>query len=122
MTTTQSNGNGVHHALVKDDVLVLHGFRETDPTVVRLVAEADDPEAVVHHCLGLGARTAKLAEKTLDTEMVQQAFDGMRADMEHRATEAFSQLGDTLGGFLNGDDGVLAKTLAEGREELERSL
>jgi hypothetical protein len=91
-----TSSNGHPHPLVQDDVLARYHLREADPAVVKLVHAAEQAEPVLHHCLGLGASTAKLAKKTLDTE-VQQAFDEMKPEMERRAV-------------LDEDEGVLART------------
>jgi hypothetical protein len=48
-------------AQVADGELWLRQFRSSDPDVVALVAQADDPDAAVRHALSVGARVLRIA-------------------------------------------------------------
>ena len=110
--------NGMAAAFINDDALVLLNFRETDPHVVRHVAEADDTEAAVHHCLQVGARALNAAQTTTDAALVEHAFEGMTSEFTTKVNAAVKEITETAAALLDEDGRRVdehAYRLAQGR-------
>jgi hypothetical protein len=125
----RSNGSGTGGSAAGQASVVLDGeavvvreLIETDRTVVALVRDSDDPEAAVHQLLGVGGRVTALTRTTMDSEVVRHAFETMREEIHDGNSAALGELKYTMSGFLDPEDGVLARSLKAGREDLERAL
>lgn len=110
------------HALLHDETLVLDGFTETDPAVVRLVGAAEDTESAVHSCLQVGARAIDLAQVNLDTAVVERSFDAMVDRLGHQLGETVTRVHDTTHALLDGEDGALAGALTKWLADVEGAL
>ena len=109
---------------VRDNEIVLNGFHETDPEVVEVAREAEDGDAegTIHTALRIGARAIKLAQVSVDTMVVESAFDGMSTEFDAKLGELLSDFSQTTEGLLDEDDGALPHALREFRGELEAIL
>ena len=114
--------NGMSAAFINDDALVLLNFRETDPHVVRHVAEVDDTEAAVHHCLQVGARALNAAQTTTDAALVEHAFEGMTSEFTTKVNAAVKEITETAGALLDEEDGELTSTLSAWRKDVDEHL
>lgn len=109
-------------ARLEEDSLVLEGFREHDPQVVALAQEADNVEEVVHNCLAVGARALSAAKTTMDTALVEKAFEDMTGVFT-RGLESFSrEIEATSKQLLDGEEGTLPRSLEEFKGELAQLL
>jgi hypothetical protein len=59
---------------IVDGVLLIDGFAEADPEVVRAIEAHDHPELAVHTCLQIGARAVHATKATVDTGIVEQPW------------------------------------------------
>lgn len=109
---------------IRDNEIVLNAFHETDPEVVELARKADDgdAEAVIHNALQIGARAIRLAQVSVDTMVVESAFDGMSHEFDEKLEELLGEFSETTEGLLDQDDGALPQALKEFRGELEELL
>ena len=110
-------------AQIIDNVLVLEGFCEADPTVVATLAEAPDLETAVHGCLQIGARAARAVGAAVDAQVIERAFGALSAEFDAKVTGAVEHItgaaetllgaadGGTLPVFLRGLQGQLAEQL-----------
>jgi hypothetical protein len=114
--------NGKIHVAVRDNEIVLNDFHETDPEVVALARQADDPEAAMHNAFEVGARAIKLAQVSQDTHVVESAFNEMRGQFDRKLEETLNQVGEATDALFDGDDGVVPQALQGFREELEGML
>jgi hypothetical protein len=104
------------------EAIVLRDLLETDPEVVAVVAGADDPEAAVHSCLQVGARAIKLAQVSMDTQVVESAFQGLRGDFDAKLEETLRAVDDATAELLGEEDGALPRALGDFREQFESFL
>src|SRR4051794_38367545 len=98
-------------ARVDAEVLHLDGFQERDPEVVNLVAGADEPESAVHRCLQTGARALGLAQVSLESALVEDAFSGMSREFDGKLGETVSQIDEITTRLLDKDTGELTVAL-----------
>lgn len=121
-TSTPSINGSVPSAVINGDGLILRDFCERDPDVVELAREADDTEAAIHHCLHVGARAINLAQVSMDSELVEHAFEGMTVAFERNVKHAVEQINHASTGLLDEQDGDLAAALNAWREQVDRQL
>ena len=107
-----------NHVAVEDGVLSIIDFTETDPDVVEVVAGADDAEAAVHQCLGVGARASKLVKTSVDAEVVHNAFDTMTSTFGRTVADAVEQFHDTVNRVFVGEDAEVQAALSAWRDEV----
>src|SRR5438874_2098927 len=93
-TKTVVAQNGKTRVAVHDNEVVLTDFHETDPEVVALACQAEDPEAAMHNAFEVGARAIKLAEVSQDTHIVESAFGELRAQFDEKLEETIRELGE----------------------------
>ena len=68
--------------LIEDDELIVEHLRITDPDAVAFVASSDDPELALVRCVEMGARVLRLANATVDTQVVEHRFDQMTQSLD----------------------------------------
>jgi hypothetical protein len=107
---------------VGDGAVVLDGLVEADPTVVAVVSEAGDPELAVHTCLQIGARMSRAAQASIDSGMVERAFNEMTDGFGHTMTDALEQIVGTTEGLVDENDGALPMLLRQLRADLATQL
>jgi hypothetical protein len=108
--------------LVEEDAVVLRGFREADPEVLALVRDAADAEATLHRCLEVGARALRLAQTSLDAEVVERAFADMAGRLDRSVTEFNRSIEGTASGLLDAERGELPRALTQWKGEVEQLL
>lgn len=109
-------------ARVINEELILDAFTERDSEVVNLVAGAPDPESAVHRIMQVGARTLGHAQTTVDTAIVEQAFDGMSRQFESRLEQTIEQFGEITDGLLDDESGALTTALGTFGNQLNELL
>ena len=109
---------------VRDNEIVLNAFHETDPEVVELARKAKDgdSETAIHSALQIGARAIKLARVSVDTMVVESAFDGMTTEFDQKLEEVLSDFSQQTDGLLDEEEGALPHALQDFRGELEALL
>jgi hypothetical protein len=109
-------------ARVQDEALRLDGFEERDPEVVNFVSASPDAESAVHRVMQVGARALGLAQTSVDTSLVQTAFDGFSRELDGRLGSTMEQLGEIGEDLLNAESGSLTKALSGFRGQLDELL
>ena len=109
---------------VRDNEIVLNAFHETDPEVVELARKAKDgdSETAIHSALQIGARAIKLARVSVDTMVVESAFDGMTTAFDQKLEEVLSDFSQQTDGLLDEEEGALPHALQDFRGQLEALL
>ena len=75
---------------VDDTELVVEHLRITDPDAVAFVASSDDPELALVRCVEMGARVLRLANVTVDTQVVEHRFDQMTQTLTRARSDGSS--------------------------------
>lgn len=100
-----------------EDVVIIHGFEETDPDVVALIEETDEPVAAMHRIIQLGARAGKLVQTTVDTQLVEHRFDQMSTRFSEDVDDAVSSVQKATAELLD-DEGILTVALTGWQREV----
>jgi hypothetical protein len=108
--------------ILQGDAIVLAGFVETDPEVVAVAVEADDPDAAIHRCLQVGARAVRIARVSMDTGIVERAFDRMTGEFDRKVDEAGGRISDVADRLFDDEAGDLRKSLDRCKSELGELL
>ena len=101
---------------------VIHDLSERDPQVVELIDEADDAAEATRQCLRIGARAARIANVSVDTEVVERRFSEMESRLTTKVDEAVGEITDAAEQLLGDDGGALTVTLESHKEQLEELL
>jgi hypothetical protein len=104
------------------DAVRFRDFVETDPDFVRLIFEAESPEAVARTVLRVGAQAIKVAGASLDTDLVSRRFGVMSDTFEAKVDEAVSQITGVTAHLLDAETGALPKVLGDVAKEIESLL
>lgn len=107
---------------IRDDEIVLNDFHESDPDVVALARQAENPEAAVHHAFEVGARAIKLAQLSQDAQIVETAFNDLRAGFDGKLDQTLREIDDATAALFGEDDGAVTRVLDEFRSEFEELL
>lgn len=107
---------------IDGDDLVIANFRESDPEVLAVMREADDLPAAVHRGLAIGARALRAAQATVDSGVVERAFDEMRETFRRSVEEFADEIAMKADELLDGEEGKVPKTLTEFRDGVETLL
>jgi hypothetical protein len=107
---------------VEDDGVVLRGFREADPEVLALVHDAADVEATLHRCLEVGARALRLAQTSLDAEVVERAFAEMAGRLDRTVSDFNRNIEGAAGDLLDAERGELPRALTQWKGEVDGLL
>jgi hypothetical protein len=107
----------VEHGLVLIEDLV-----EDDPGVVALVDAASDPAGAVRACLQIGARATTAAGASLDTLVVEKAFDELTSGFSATVTDAVTRIVGTTEGLVDSESGPLPAMLGEIKGQLNTQL
>jgi hypothetical protein len=107
---------------IDGDELIITNFRESDPEVLSVMQEADDLPAAVHRGLAIGARALRAAQVSVDSAVVERAFDEMRETFRRSVEEFAKNIATKTDELLDGEDGKIPKTLVEFREGVETLL
>lgn len=90
------------HVHIEGGAVVLSGFHETDPVVVEIIREGDDPETTVHQLLGIGARSARMSRTTMDVQFVENACRELFRDFDTAVAARFDGEESAVPRVLNG--------------------
>ncbi|HXY43077.1 MAG TPA: hypothetical protein VEH29_02720 [Acidimicrobiales bacterium] len=107
-------------ARIEGGQLLLDGFVESDPTVVAVLDEADDLEGAVSLLLELGARSQRATAATLDSALVERAFERVMSGFDVSLAGALEQIGKTTSGAVGALEAVFdedSKSSAQARIE-----
>lgn len=107
---------------IDGDELLITDFRESDPEVLSVMREADDLPAAVHRGLAIGARALRAAQVSVDSAVVERAFDEMRETFRRSVEEFADEIATKADELLDGEDGKIPKTLVEFRDGVETLL
>lgn len=102
--------------------LVIRNFREDDPEVVRAAHGTADKEFAARTFLRIGARAAGVAQATLESRVVQEAFGEMAEAMKGAVTDAATRISTAAANLLDEDHGDLRRILNGVREQIDRDL
>jgi hypothetical protein len=108
--------------VVDGEVAHFVDFVESDPDVVQIIAEADDPEAAAHAMLRIGGQSVRIASTDLDTELVERRVAGMVNNFDKGVESAVNRLSDTANQLLDEETGTFPKVITGLRDYLERLL
>lgn len=97
--------------LVGDDELVVEHLRITDPDAVAFVASSDDPELALVRCVEMGARVLRLANATVDTQVVEHRFDQMTQTLDRSVDDLARRIDNSARALLDDDTGELTAAL-----------
>ena len=107
---------------IEDGVVIIEDLLEDDPGVVALAAAATDPERAIRACLQVGARASTAAGASLDTLVVEKAFDGLVDGFSTTVSDAVTRIVGTAEGLVDEDSGQLSMMLSELKGELTSQL
>ncbi len=107
---------------IDGEELVIANFRESDPEVLSVMEEADDLSAAVHRGLAIGARALRAAKVSVDSAVVERAFDEMRETFRRSIEEFANDIATKTDELLDGEDGELPKALANFHNGVETLL
>lgn len=122
MASAMTTNNPDPAVVVEGGVLFIDGFAKSEPEVVEIVAEADDPVAAVHSLLEIGSRSVRFASTSLDGELIERRFTSMADQFARNVETAVTRVTDTTSELLDEETGALPKVIAGVRKELESLL
>lgn len=96
---------------IEDDELVVDNIRITDPDAIAFVGSSDDPELALVRCVEMGARVLRLANATVDTQIVEHRFDQMTRSLDRSVDELARRIDDSAHTLLDDETGELASAL-----------
>ena len=105
-----------------DGIVVISELEESDPVVVELVRDADDPENAVRSALHVGARAVRAAGVNLDTDVVAVRFAEMSEEMDQQLDVAVAGLSKAIEDAVSDDGGSIPVILSRHRASLEALL
>jgi hypothetical protein len=106
-------GNGEVH---------IHEFVETDPTVLRVVDGAEDPEAMVHAVLRVGAQATLVARTDFEAAVVERRFEGMAQTFDTTIEGAVATISEMSERLLDEEEGALPKIFGEVKSDIASIL
>lgn len=107
---------------IDGDDLFITDFRESDPEVLAVMRESEDLPTAVHRGLAIGARALRAAQVSVDSAVVERAFDEMRQVFRLSIDEFADEIATKADELLDGEDGTIPKTLGEFRDGVETLL
>lgn len=108
--------------IVVDGIVRIVEMTETDPEVVRVVSEAEDPEAAAHILLRIGAQAARVAAVDLSSELVEHRFSVLAGTFDATVSQAVAAISETTEGLLDQETGALPQVMGELRSDLAQIL
>lgn len=97
--------------LLDDQSIVVEHLRISDPDTVEFVSASDDPEAALVRCIEMGARVLRLANATVDTQVVEHRFNDMTKSLDRSVDELARRIDDSARSLLDEENGELASSL-----------
>jgi hypothetical protein len=108
MTTIATESQTV---FIENDELVVESLRISDPDAVNFVAASDDPELALVRCVEMGARVLRLANATVDTQVVEHRFNEMTQSLDRSVDELARRIDDSARALLDDESGELTAAL-----------
>jgi hypothetical protein len=102
--------------------VVIHELSESDPEVLRVVREAEEPAEAVQQCLRVGARAVLAASVSVETHLVEKRFESMTDRFDEQVESAVGRIASITAGLLDEEEGALPHALAEHRTQLDQLL
>lgn len=96
---------------VEDDALVIAHLRIADPDAVAFIGSSEDPELALVRCIEMGARVLRLANATVDTQVVEHRFDQMTQSLDRSVDELARRIDDSARSLLDEEGGELTTAL-----------
>src|ERR671919_893825 len=96
---------------VDDDELVVDNLRITDPDAIAFVGSSDDPELALVRCVEMGARVLRLANATVDTQVVEHRFEEMTKSLDRSVDALAQRIDDSARALLDDENGELTAAL-----------
>src|SRR5262245_6654228 len=119
MTTLATESSTV---FVDETEVVVEQLRITDPEVVTFIAGSEDPELALVRCIEMGARVLRLANTTVDTQVVEHRFGEMTKSLDRSVDELAERIDGSARALLDDEDGELAGALRTWLEEVTELL
>jgi hypothetical protein len=107
---------------IDGDELSIDNLRTMDPEVLSVMREADDLVAAAHGCLGIGARAMRAARVSVDSAVVEKAFDELAAAFKRQLEVFAREVAGTAEELLDAEEGDLPKALTGFKQEVESLL
>jgi hypothetical protein len=94
-------------AHIVDGALILDGFVESDSGVLAALADVDELDDAVHLFLQIGARASRAVGATIDSQVVERAFDAMSSQFDSKVVDLVNRISGTTNEFLDDEEGRL---------------
>jgi hypothetical protein len=107
---------------VDDNELVVDHVRIGDPDAVAFVASSDDLELALVRCVEMGARVLRLANATVDTQVVEHRFDQMTQSLDRSVDELARRIDDSARALLDDESGELTSALRTWMKDVTNTL
>lgn len=96
---------------IDDDELVVDNLRITDPDAIAFVGSSDDRELALVRCVEMGARVLRLANATVDTQVVEHRFAEMTKSLDRSVDGLAQRIEDSARALLDDENGELTAAL-----------
>jgi hypothetical protein len=103
---------------IEEGRLIIRDFCETDPEVVAAMQESDDLGHTLHRQLAVGARALRAAQASVDSTVVERAFDEMRSTFRASIEDFTREISHQADKLLDEEEGEIPKTLDEFRADM----
>jgi hypothetical protein len=114
--------NDESNVFIEGNDLVIEKFRNADPEVVALMREADDLPAATHRALGVAARALRAVQVSIDSAVIERAFDEMREMFRRSLNDFAREITEKADGLLDAEEGDLPRTLVAFKGGVEALL
>lgn len=91
--------------------IIVEHLEISDPDTVAFVGASDDPAIAIVRCIEMGARVLRLANATVDTQVVEHRFNDMTQSLDRSVDALARRIDDSARSLLDEDDGELAVAL-----------
>lgn len=108
--------------LVDDIELVVEHLRITDPDALAFIASCDDRDLALMRCVEMGARVLRLANATVDTQVVEHRFDQMTQTLDRSVDQLARRIDDSARALLDDEDGALTAALRTWMTDVTNAL
>jgi hypothetical protein len=108
--------------LVDADGLIVVSLTITDSDAIGFVTASDDPELALIRCVEMGARVLRLANATVDTQVVENRFDEMTRSPDRSVDQLADRIDESARGLLDEENGELAAALRTWLSDLTEVL
>lgn len=103
-------------------VVHIQDLTTVDPDLLTIVTATTEPEAVVQRALSTGARALSVAQASIDTTMVEEAFAALTKALGQHIAEASTQVSTAASAVLNDPSHGVAASLHTWKREVDDLL